>query len=254
MSQETGHRQDATPNSRRWDGEEKVMHIEPGLVADSKIWLSYVTAAGAGAVTLKLAIDTIRERGTARHWVVIAGLGVWAALALASAVIALPALTLVPLLVLVASFEVIFTLHTGVEAKDPFPPPPPPPPPPAPPKLRDDVSAAIEQVKASIEKINTVPVTDKGDASTKDARIAAYNLNMDAQKYLERQFLREDQPADVVSQLRTADAKLEDANWQLAKKPSPDGRFTGVDIPGAMRDSNAAVDILTKLLETAPAA
>ena len=24
------------------------MHIEPGLVADSKIWLSYVTAAGAG--------------------------------------------------------------------------------------------------------------------------------------------------------------------------------------------------------------
>lgn len=39
------------------------MHIEPGLVADSKIWLSYVTAAGAGAVTLKLAIDTIRERG-----------------------------------------------------------------------------------------------------------------------------------------------------------------------------------------------
>lgn len=59
--------------------------------------------------------DTIRERGTARHWVVIAGLGLWAALALASSVIALPALTLLPLLVLVASFEVVFVLHTGVE-------------------------------------------------------------------------------------------------------------------------------------------
>ena len=59
--------------------------------------------------------DTIRERGTARHWVVLAGLGIWAALALAGSVIALPALTRVPLLVLVATFEVIFTLHTGVE-------------------------------------------------------------------------------------------------------------------------------------------
>ncbi len=58
---------------------------------------------------------TIRERGTARHWVVIAGLGLWAALTLASSVIALPALTLLPLLVLVASFEVVFVLHTGVE-------------------------------------------------------------------------------------------------------------------------------------------
>ena len=59
--------------------------------------------------------ETIRERGTARHWVVIVGLVAWAALALAGSVISLPALTLIPLLVLVASFEVIFTLHTGVE-------------------------------------------------------------------------------------------------------------------------------------------
>ncbi len=39
------------------------MHIEPGLVDDSKIWLSYVTAAGAGSYALKLAYDTVRERG-----------------------------------------------------------------------------------------------------------------------------------------------------------------------------------------------
>ena len=59
--------------------------------------------------------DTIRERGTTRHWVVVAGLGIWAVTALASAFMALPALTLLPLLVLVASFEVVFTLHTAVE-------------------------------------------------------------------------------------------------------------------------------------------
>ena len=44
-----------------------------------------------------------------------------------------------------------------------------------------------------------------------------------------------------------ADAQLEDANWQLAKKPSPDGRFNGVDIPGAMRDTEAALATLGEL-------
>lgn len=39
------------------------MHIEPGLVDAGKIWLSYVTAAGAGGYTLNLAWKTIRERG-----------------------------------------------------------------------------------------------------------------------------------------------------------------------------------------------
>jgi ABC-type Co2+ transport system permease subunit len=39
------------------------MHIEPGLVDSGKIWLSYATAAGAGAYTLKLAWENLRERG-----------------------------------------------------------------------------------------------------------------------------------------------------------------------------------------------
>jgi hypothetical protein len=68
---------------------------------------------------------------------------------------------------------------------------------------------------------------------------------MDAQQVLEQHFQGED--AAVTSALRTADAHLEDANWQLAKKPSPDGRFNGVDIPGALRDSQAAVDLLDQL-------
>ena len=39
------------------------MHIEPGLVDAGKIWLSYATAAGAGAYTLKLAWNELRARG-----------------------------------------------------------------------------------------------------------------------------------------------------------------------------------------------
>lgn len=41
------------------------MHIEPGLVDGGKIALSYVTAAGAGGYALKLAWDSLRERGAA---------------------------------------------------------------------------------------------------------------------------------------------------------------------------------------------
>ncbi len=59
--------------------------------------------------------DTIRERGTARVWIFVAGIAAWAALALTTAVSAAPSATLVPLLLLAAAFEAIFTLHMGVE-------------------------------------------------------------------------------------------------------------------------------------------
>jgi len=60
--------------------------------------------------------DTIRERGTTRNWVVLAGLSAWAALALGVVALgALPILTLLSLLVLAGAFEVVFTLHTAVE-------------------------------------------------------------------------------------------------------------------------------------------
>jgi hypothetical protein len=59
---------------------------------------------------------TIRERGTARVWVVLAGLAVWAVLTVATAALAsLPIATLLPLLVLASVFEIVFALHTGVE-------------------------------------------------------------------------------------------------------------------------------------------
>ena len=59
---------------------------------------------------------TIRERGTTRVWVFLAGLFAWAALTVATAALAaLPVATLLPLLVLAASFEAVFSLHTGVE-------------------------------------------------------------------------------------------------------------------------------------------
>ena len=59
---------------------------------------------------------TIRERGTTRVWIVLAGTVGWASVALATlAVAAPPLLTLLPLLVLATTFEVTFALHTGVE-------------------------------------------------------------------------------------------------------------------------------------------
>ncbi len=107
-----------------------------------------------------------------------------------------------------------------------------------------DAGRAAQLVRRSLETIRSLPTDDTGTSSTKDARIAAYNLNMDAQKLIEPHFNSGDE--FVTSQLRTADAHLEDANWQLAKKPSPDGRFNGVDIPGAQRDADRAVQILEK--------
>lgn len=60
--------------------------------------------------------STIRERGTARVWVFVAGIAAWAALGLATALLVdTPLSTLVPLLMLAATFEAVFALHVGVE-------------------------------------------------------------------------------------------------------------------------------------------
>src|SRR5258706_8380613 len=60
--------------------------------------------------------DTIRERGTARVWVFLAGMVAWGALTIATAALAaLPVATFLPLLVLAAAFEGVFSLHVGVE-------------------------------------------------------------------------------------------------------------------------------------------
>ena len=60
--------------------------------------------------------DTVRERGTARVCIFLAGLVAWAALVIATAALAaLPVATLLPLLVLAGVFEAVFSLHIGVE-------------------------------------------------------------------------------------------------------------------------------------------
>lgn len=60
--------------------------------------------------------DTIRERGTARVWVVLLGVAIWAALTVVTFALApFPAATVLPLLVLATGFEIVFSLHTSVE-------------------------------------------------------------------------------------------------------------------------------------------
>jgi len=59
---------------------------------------------------------TILRRGTARVHIFALGIGIWAALALAAIVLAVPPVaTLVPLIALAASFEAVYALHVGVE-------------------------------------------------------------------------------------------------------------------------------------------
>jgi hypothetical protein len=59
---------------------------------------------------------TIRERGTARIWILTLGVGLWAALATATAAVSgVPLFTLVPLVVLATVFEGVCALHFGVE-------------------------------------------------------------------------------------------------------------------------------------------
>jgi hypothetical protein len=59
---------------------------------------------------------TIRERGTVRMCAVLVGLALWAALLVAVRLWRLDGfVTLTPLLVLAAAFEVSFFVHTGVE-------------------------------------------------------------------------------------------------------------------------------------------
>lgn len=59
---------------------------------------------------------TIRERGTLRMWMILLGMAAWAWLALTLTPANLPrAAMLVPILILAATFEVSFFIHTGVE-------------------------------------------------------------------------------------------------------------------------------------------
>jgi hypothetical protein len=59
---------------------------------------------------------TIRERGTARICLFVAGIAAWTAATIATTALAsTPLATLLPLLLLASVFEAIFALHIGVE-------------------------------------------------------------------------------------------------------------------------------------------
>lgn len=59
---------------------------------------------------------TILQRGTQRVWLAVAGLALWAALALTiEALPSPPVLGLVSLVVLAAAFEAVYAVHTAVE-------------------------------------------------------------------------------------------------------------------------------------------
>lgn len=69
-----------------------------------------------GCAEYKALRATIRERGTVRMWAVLVGLTAWGALTVALVATGVDrAVILVPFLVLAATFEISFFIHTGVE-------------------------------------------------------------------------------------------------------------------------------------------
>lgn len=164
------------------------------------------------------------------------------------------------------TFARLAPLSTAAHPPAPVPPTPPPggpvgppPPPSAPPSgvstsLVVDLTEASRLANRAVEMLAEIPVSDTGSDATKESRIRVYKTNMAAQSRIERQIDAAGNAVDVLSGLRRADAHLEDANWQLAKKPSPDGRFTGVDIPGAVRDTREGARLLDELLRAASGA
>lgn len=143
----------------------------------------------------------------------------------------------------------------------PYPTPPTPQPthptPPAPPvgggnvpNLIPDVQRAAGLVQKSLDLILKVPAERGADESTKPLRKEAYDMNRAAQAVLEPLF--EKTSGFTHQNLRAADASLEDVTWQLIGKPSPDGRFNGVDINGAIDNTRQAVALLAQVTGNAP--
>lgn len=118
----------------------------------------------------------------------------------------------------------------------------------------DDVGVAAGRVdeltsrlESMIAQYGTGTLDDAQLAATKDARIGVHRLNIDAQARLQANFENGLDEA-ITSRLQNADATLEDLGWQLAKTPSPDGRFNGVNLPGALREARNAAAVLRELV------
>ncbi len=122
------------------------------------------------------------------------------------------------------------------------------------PRVLDDVGVAIARVDETIGRIEqlianhgTDAMDDAALATSKDARLGVRDVNLEAQARVQPHMGDSSLHASITSRLKNADATLEDVNWQVAKKPSPDGRFNGVDLSGAARDARAASSILSEL-------
>jgi hypothetical protein len=121
--------------------------------------------------------------------------------------------------------------------------------------MLEDVAVAIQRVTDTTLKVDELiaahgsePVTSALLDSTKDARLGAKHLNEEAQGRLQAHFADADLQPAIESKLHNADGALEDANWQLAKNPSPDGRFAGLDLAGSRRSLETAVAVLSEIV------
>jgi hypothetical protein len=121
--------------------------------------------------------------------------------------------------------------------------------------LVEDVAVAIGRVSDTTARVDQLiaehgaePVTGTLLDETKDARLGAKHLNEEAQGRLQSHFDDADLQPAIESRLHLADGALEDSNWQLAKNPSPDGRFAGLDLAGSRNSLQSAMAVLSELV------
>ncbi|MCW2921096.1 MAG: hypothetical protein JWL76_970 [Thermoleophilia bacterium] len=107
----------------------------------------------------------------------------------------------------------------------------------------------VTRLEGFVAQHGTGDLDAVANAATKDARIAAFRVNKDAQARLRPVFEDTSMNEHVRSLTKQADASLEDSSWQIQNKDSPDGRFVGIDLGGALDDARDAAEALRKILQ-----
>jgi fructose-1,6-bisphosphatase/inositol monophosphatase family enzyme len=107
----------------------------------------------------------------------------------------------------------------------------------------------VTRLEGFVAQHGTGDLDSVANAATRDARIGAFRVNKDAQARIRPLFEDAAMNEKVRSLLTQADASLEDSAWQIQNKDSPDGRFIGIDLGGALDDARDAATALREILQ-----
>lgn len=111
--------------------------------------------------------------------------------------------------------------------------------------FKPQIAKAEQLANRSLQYLQRVPPNiDPKSPEVTEIRRQAYTTNMAAQDVMAQQFGNGKQGNAIMSLVRQADARLENANWMTTGKRMPDGRGGVVNIPQAIQDTQTAVGLL----------